>query len=197
MELRFDSTNSGDLLLGDVVTLGGLITEVKRTASGERQEFVCRLLDRSATHVAVSYKSTEARRVGDLRLPKGTVTYGYFWLDRPYNVYHWVHPNGGTLGYYVNLADGVVFGPHAVEWKDLALDLLFSPDGRRVQILDEDELGTLPPGLQAKAKAARTLVLTYRDEIVAEVAARTAHLRGAGHQGTGRGITRQKANPQR
>ncbi len=176
------------------MTLGGLITEVKLTASGERQEFVCRLLDRSATHVAVLYKTTQARRVGNLRLPKGTVTYGYFWSGRPYNVYHWVHPNGGTLGYYVNLADGMAFHPHAVEWRDLALDLLFSSDGRRVQILDEDELATLPAGLQAKAKGARTHVLTHRDEILAEVAACTAHLRGGGHRGAGRGITGQKAN---
>jgi uncharacterized protein DUF402 len=163
------------------MTLGALITEVKLTALGERQEFVCRLLDRSATHVAVLYKTTQARSVGDLRLPKGTVTYGYFWSGRPYNVYHWVHPNGTTLGYYVNLADGMVFRPQAVEWHDLALDLLFSSDGRRVQVLDEDELGTLPPALQAKAHAARTHVLTHRDEILAEVAARTTHLRGAGH----------------
>ncbi len=156
--------------------LGGLITEVKLTASGERQEFVCRLLDRSATHVAMLFKSTQARRVGDLRLPKGTITYGYFWSGRPYNVYQ--------------------FRLHAVEWHDLALDLLFSPDGRRVQVLDEDELAALPPGLQAKAQAARTHVLTHRDEILAEVTACTAHLRGARYRGAGRGITRQKANHQ-
>jgi len=179
------------------MTFADLITEAKLTASGDRQEFVCRLLDRSVTHIAVLYKSTQARRVGDLRLPKGTVTYGYFWLERPYTVYHWVHPNGTTLGYYVNLADGIVFRPHAVEWGDLALDLLFSPDGRRVQILDKDELAMLPPGLQAKAQAARTHVLTHRDEILAEIAACTAHLRGAERRGAGRGITRQKANTQR
>jgi uncharacterized protein len=177
------------------MTVAGLITEVKFTASGDRQEFVCQLLDRSSTHVAVFYKSTQARRVGDLQLPKGTVTYGYFWLGRPYNVYHWLHPNGRTLGYYVNLSEGVVFRPHAVEWRDLALDLLFSPDGRRVQILDEDQVGTLPPGLQDKAQAARTHVLTHRDEIVAEVAACTAHLRRGRPRGAGRGIAKQKANP--
>lgn len=177
------------------MTVAGLITEVKLTASGGRQEFVCRLLDRSSTYRAVLYKSTQARRVGDLRLPKGTVTYGYFWSRRPYNVYHWVHPHGRTLGYYVNLADDVVFRPHAVEWRDLALDLLFSPDGRRVKILDENEVGTLPSGLQAKAQAARTHVLTHRDEIVAEVAACTAHFRRARSRGAGRGIARQKANP--
>jgi hypothetical protein len=177
------------------MTHGGLFTEVKLTARGERQEFVCRLLDRSSTHVVVLYRSTEPRRVGDLRLPKGTITYGYFWQGRPYNVYHWVHPNGSTIGYYVNLADGLRFHPQAVEWHDLALDLLFSPDGRRVQILDEEELALLPSDLQAKAKVAKAHVLMHRDEILTEVAAITAHLRGAARGGPGRGIASQKANP--
>ncbi len=157
---------------------GSVITEVKLTASGERQEFACRLVDRSATHVVVFYKSKQARRVGNLQLPKGVVTYGYFWRGRPYNVYHWVHPDGSTLGYYVNLADGVQFRPQTVEWRDLALDLLFSPDGGRVQILDEDQLVSLPSALRAKVDAAKAHVLTRRDEILAEVAAFTAHLRG-------------------
>ncbi len=156
---------------------GGIITEVKVTATGDRQEFVCRLVDRSAAHVVVLYKTREATRVGDLRLPKGTITYGYFWLGRPYTVYHWVRGNGRTLGFYVNLADEVRIHPGAVEWRDLALDLLFSPDGARVQILDEDQAGSLPAGLRARADTARAHVLTHRDELLAEVASATAHLR--------------------
>lgn len=159
---------------------GGIIKEVKVTATGERQEFVCRLLDRSAAHVVILYKTKEARRVGDLRLPKGTLTYGYFWLGRPYNVYHWVRANGQTLGFYVNLAGEVHIHPQAVEWRDLALDLLFSPDGSRVQILDEDQAASLPADLRAKADAARAHVLTHRDELLAEVASATAHLHGGG-----------------
>lgn len=156
----------------------GVIKEVKLTATGERQEFVCRLLDRSATQVVVLYKTREPRRVGTLRLPRGALTYGYFWQDRPYNVYHMVRADGRSLGYYVNLTDQVRIRPQVVEWRDLALDLLFSPDGSRVQILDEEQLALLPPDVRAKAEAARAHVLTHRDEILAEVAAVTAHLRG-------------------
>lgn len=179
------------------MSIGGLITEVKVTSSGERQEFVCRLVDRSSTHAVLLYKSTASRQVGHLRLPKGTLTYGFFWLGRPYNVYHWVQPNGALLGDYVNLSDGVRVRPHAVEWQDLALDLLFSADGRRVQILDEEKLAELPPGVQAKAQLARRHVLQHRDEILAEVAGLTAHLRGAARRGSRRGIAPQRANPQR
>lgn len=155
-----------------------VIKEVKLTASGERQEFVCRLLNGSATHAVVLYKIKESRRVGSLRLPRGALTYGYFWQGRPYNVYHWVRRDGRTLGFYVNLADEVRIRPGAVEWKDLAVDLLFSPDGRHVQILDEQDLAQLPADLRAKTEAARAHVLAHRDEVLAEVAAITAHLRG-------------------
>ncbi len=157
---------------------GGVIKEIKLTATGERQEFVCRVLDRSATHAVILYKTKEPRRVGTLRVPRGALTYGYFWQDRPYNVYHVVRADGRTLGYYVNLTDQVRLRPQVVEWRDLALDLLFSPDGSRVQILDEEHLALLPPDLRGKAEAARAHVLTHRDEILAEVAAVTAHLRG-------------------
>src|SRR3989442_11682560 len=171
-----------------------VIKEVRFTATGERQEFVCRLLDRSVAHAVVFYKIKEARRVGSLRLPRGALTYGYFWEGRRSNVYHWARADGRTLGFYVNLADEVRFRPGAIEWKDLAVDLLFSPDGRRVQILDEEDLGLVPPAVRAKAEMAKAHVLTHRDEILAEVAAVTAHLRGrhrvAPSQEESRGRTR-------
>ena len=154
-----------------------VIREVKLTLAGERQEFPCRLLDRSENHAVVFYPIKARRRVGSLVLPKGTESYGYFWRDRPYNVYHWVTPAGRTLGFYVNLADDVVLRPGEVRWRDLALDLLFSPDGSRVQILDEDELAGLPAPLRRKIEAVRAHVLTHRDELLAEVRGATEHLR--------------------
>lgn len=154
-----------------------VIREIKRTISGERQEFICQLLDRSENHVVVQYRVRQARRIADLVLPKGTLTYGYFWRDRPYNVYHWVRPDGRTLGYYVNLADQVFIRPGEVQWRDLAMDLLFSPDGSRVQILDEGELANIPPDLRKNIEAARAHVLTHRDELLAEVRAVTTHMR--------------------
>lgn len=156
-----------------------VITEVKTTVHGARREFACRLLDRSAHHVAVFYPVTRkgGRRVGDLLVPRGTESYGYFWRDRPYTVYHWVTPGGRTLGFYVNLADQIQFSPHEVRWRDLALDLLFSADGNRVQVLDEEEVADLPEDLQAKIASARAHVLARRDDLLQEVRAATAHLR--------------------
>lgn len=156
-----------------------VITEVKTTLTGERQEFVCRLVDRSANHVVVVYPVTRkgGRRVGALHIPQGTESYGYFWRDRLYNVYHWVTPAGRTLGYYVNLADSVELRPTEVRWRDLAVDLLFSADGGSVQILDEHEIAGHPTELQAKISAAQKHVLTHRDDLLAEVRRSTMHFR--------------------
>src|SRR3989442_4485646 len=142
------------------MTRNVVIKEIKFTTTGERQEFVCRLLDRSVAHAVVLYKIKEARRVGSLRLPRGALTYGYFWEGRPYNVYHWARADGRTLGFYVNLADEVRFRPGAVEWQDLATDLLFRPDGRHVQILDEKDRALLGPEGRAEAQDAPAHVLT-------------------------------------
>jgi len=93
----------------------------------------------------------------------------------------------------VNLADEVRIRPGAVEWRDLSVDLLFSPDGTRVQILDEDQLASLPADLRARANAARAHVLTHRDEILAEVASMTVHLRGGRGSGPRREDSRVRS----
>lgn len=166
---------------------GSVVKEIKITLTGERQEFVSRVLDRSANHVVVLYPIRARRRVAGLVLPRGAVTYGYFWRDRPYNVYHWMTAGGRTLGFYVNLADRVTFRPGVVEWQDLAVDLLFSPDGSRVQILDEAEAALAPPEIRTRIEAARIHVLQQRDELLAEVAAATALLRRKGRVPSHRG----------
>src|SRR5256712_11784651 len=133
-----------------------VIKEVKFTTTGERHEFVCRLLDRSAAHAVVLYKIKEARRVGSLRLPGGALTYGYFWEGRPYNVYHLVRADGRTLGFYVNLADEVRLRPGAVEWQGLAVDPPVRPRGRAGPIPGAGGLGPPAPAVRAKAETAKT-----------------------------------------
>lgn len=154
-----------------------VITEVKVTLGGERQEFPCRLLARSRDHAIVFYRVPARRRVGSLVLPRGTESYGYFWRGRPYTVYHWVTPDGATLGIYVNLADQVEVRSGEVRWRDLALDLLFTADGEQVEILDAGEVADLPAPLRAKIDAAQAEVLRHRDEVLREVRVATEHLR--------------------
>jgi len=75
----------------------------------------------------------------DVLLRKGTVSLGYFWQNRPYNVYHWIDAQQNTVALYFNIADGTHISEQAIEWRDLTVDVLITPD-ERCRVLDEDEL---------------------------------------------------------
>ncbi|MCZ7573693.1 MAG: DUF402 domain-containing protein [Ardenticatenaceae bacterium] len=114
-------------------------TENKVRLSGERLHFTCELLEQRPDRVVLRHILPGPGRVGDVELPAGTVTFGYYWPARPYNVYHWLHPDGTTLAHYFNLSGPVTVEENQLEWQDLVIDVLVTPDGR-VQLLDEDEL---------------------------------------------------------
>lgn len=156
---------------------GSPIKEIKHTLAGERQEFVCRLLERSPDRVVLLYPIIHARRVVDILLPANSVTYAYYWTDRPYNVYHWVDADGRTIAFYINLAGGTTIRQDAVEWHDLAVDLLITPDGT-IRVLDEDDAAVMSSGALAQIAAAQAQALADREALLAEVGASTERLRG-------------------
>ena len=127
------------------------IVEVKRTLAGVEKRFECRVLARTASHLAVLWIAPAAMHVHGVDLPAGTVSVGHFWTDRPYNVYHWLRADASaaTLGYYFNIADGTRWTADRLDWRDLTVDVLATPEGR-LDVLDEDEL---PPDLDAETRA--------------------------------------------
>jgi predicted RNA-binding protein associated with RNAse of E/G family len=147
------------------------ITEVKVTLAGARKTFSCQVVDRSATALVVLFVSKAPVKVHDLELPAGTVTFGYFWVDRSFNVYHWMSPAGATLAFYVNLAEGTTLAGETLFWRDLTLDVLIRP-GAAALVLDEDEL---PPDLDADTWAridrARAEVLSRAQTLPGELEA--------------------------
>jgi predicted RNA-binding protein associated with RNAse of E/G family len=114
------------------------IIEVKETLAGTRKTFHCHVIDRHPGSMVVLFVSKAPVRVHDVDLPAGTVTFGYFWVERGYNVYHWMSPAGPTLAFYVNLAEGTRL-EDTLFWRDLAVDILISPAGEPT-VLDEDEI---------------------------------------------------------
>lgn len=160
---------------------GRPLLEIKETLRGGRQEFACSPLMVGTDEAVLLYRMRRAGRVADLDLPAGTLSLGYFWTARPYNAYHWLTPGGRTLGLYVNIGDRTRITPEAVSWRDLALDLLVTPDGR-CRVLDEDELpADLDPTLQATIAAARDEVLRGYAGLLAAIERRSAVLlRAAG-----------------
>src|SRR5262245_50075477 len=115
------------------------ITEVKTTLAGRVDRFVCDVIERASDRVVVLYRMSAGRDLHGVWLPEGALTIGYFWRSRPYNLYHWLHPDGRTIAYYFNVGDVVRLEEREIEWRDLAVDVLATPDGR-VAVLDEDEL---------------------------------------------------------
>jgi hypothetical protein len=127
------------------------IVEVKRTLAGAEKRFECRVLARTSSHLAVLWIAPAPMHVHGVDLPAGTVSVGHFWTDRPYNVYHWLRADASatTLGYYFNIADGTRWTADRLDWRDLIVDVLATPEGR-LNVLDEDEL---PPDLDAETRA--------------------------------------------
>lgn len=157
----------------------GEILEVKETLAGERREFVCALLSMSADEAVVLYELPRDGQVADVALPRGTRSLGYFWTARPYNAYHWLAPNGRTLGLYLSISDRTSLTPEAIRYRDLAVDLLVTPDGR-CRVLDEDELpADLDPALQGMIAATRDSLLRQPMMLLADIEQRSARLLAA------------------
>jgi uncharacterized protein len=74
--------------------------------------------------------------LGDIR--KGTRTIEYYWLDRWYNVFRFLEPDGTTKLFYCNVNLPPVLKVAELSYIDLDLDILVPPDFS-YQILDLEE----------------------------------------------------------
>jgi predicted RNA-binding protein associated with RNAse of E/G family len=147
------------------------IVEIKRTLGGSVQVFPCVAAEVTPRRAVLLYTVTNARRVATLDLPPGTTTIAYYWVDRPYNLYHWVSPAGETLAWYFNVSGPVRISERPVEWQDLEVDVLVTPD-LRYQVLDEDRLPeALGEAQRTAIAAARARILKEYADVVREVAA--------------------------
>jgi len=118
----------------------------------------------------------------DIRVPPGTVTIAHYWIDRPYNVYHWL-VGGQTLAYYCNIATDTRIEADLVAYTDLVIDVVLRPSGA-ADVLDEDELphDLAPAHRLVVAKALEVLIANPRfliREIEQETAAALRRTRSA------------------
>jgi protein associated with RNAse G/E len=149
------------------------ITEAKHTLAGKLLEFPCSAVEVSEAEAIILYRLTKEVVVENLRLPAGTVSLGYFWAARPYNIYHWLTPEGVTLGYYINIGDQVQIADGRIAWRDLVVDLLILPE-ERLQILDENELpAELEPALRATIMRIKEQLAETYPAIIAEIQQRS------------------------
>ena len=153
------------------------ITERKTRFDGSVQEFACQILDLEAgKHAVLRYEFDRDWTVNGIQLPRGGMTAGHFWIDRPYNVYHWLDQEKRTLGFYFNVGHTDTVEVELLAWRDLIVDVIVLPDGS-IEVLDEEEL---PPDLlpEHRGTIARALeqVLTNPKRLVAEIERETRRL---------------------
>ncbi len=152
------------------------VLEVKRKLDGSVHTFPCRAAELSEDRAVLLYSLPHPGRVADLGLPEGTLTIAYYWRDRPYNVYHWIAPGGETLGYYFNLSGPVTIARDRVEWEDLEVDVLVTPD-QRVRVLDEDRVPAAASGRLQEIGRACGRVLAEWGRVIGEVQAASDRIR--------------------
>ena len=152
------------------------ISERKTRLDGTVVEFRCeRLLLEPGRRAVLRYVTDRSWSIPgvDLRVAPGTVTVAHYWVDRPYNVYHWL-VDGRTLAYYCNVAADTSVAPERVAYTDLVIDVLLRPSGAAV-VLDEDELpdDLAPRHRLAIAKALEALLTSPR-ALIREIEQETA-----------------------
>ncbi len=152
------------------------IVEIKHTLAGEEKRFDCLRLAGNAEHVVVLWIARAPMHVHGVDLPAGTVSFGHFWTDRRYNVYHWLDGERRTLGFYFNIADRTRIAPAELEWRDLVIDVLATPAGR-LEVLDEDELPeVLDPQAAAHIAEGKAAILGAPAKVMAEIEAASRSL---------------------
>src|SRR5665213_2417132 len=148
-----------------------MVVEIKTTLSGVEKRFECRWLAGDARWAVVLWIAPAAMQVHGIDLPAGTISFGHFWADRHYNVYHWVDGAGRTIGFYFNLADRTRILEATLEWRDLVIDVIATPAGR-LEVLDEDELpARLDPEVAAHIADGKAAIFEDPARLMVEIAA--------------------------
>ena len=162
------------------VATGRQIVEVKRTLDGKVTRYPAEplLVDHERAVLLYRIDVSEPIAGGRLTLVPGTLSFGYFWFDRPYNVYHFRHA-GETLLHYVNIGRFRSINEAELRWDDYAVDILGFPD-RSVEILDEDEVPqTIDQSIGNFITGATARVLAELDTIIDSVERETQSFESA------------------
>lgn len=103
----------------------------------------CRLLKAEFQKVILLHRIEESFSMlagqKEVTIEKGSYTFAYYWLDKPYNLYFWIDAKGNDLGAYFNIVKNTTVTETMVSFEDLIIDILVLPNGEYF-ILDENEL---------------------------------------------------------
>jgi len=94
--------------------------------------------------------------LGPFTIAPGDILVEYYFASQPFNIFAIYTPHEELKGWYCNVLEGTLIAAEAIDWADLALDLVVTPDGERT-ILDEDEFEALDPSPEQRAQAVLAL----------------------------------------
>ena len=127
-----------------------LCYEEKRYPDGRRNRFRARVLLLRPGHGMLHFVSDRAYDLGGIYLPRGTVTFGLFWEDRPYNLYAWMAADlSAPRALYFNVCDQASLTAQRFDWRDLWVDILITPHAA-TQVLDRHEIPATAPQAAAR-----------------------------------------------
>ena len=114
--------------------------EEKRYPDGRRNWYHARVLMLQPGHGILLFVAAQAHAIDGIYLPIGTVTFGLFWRNRPYNLYAWMEPSRRSIrALYFNVCDQTILSADSFVWRDLWVDVLIAPYGKP-RVLDYDEI---------------------------------------------------------
>jgi len=148
-----------------------MIIERKYFYAGEFKEYLCQsvLYDSEEGLFIIKYIMKNDLYFHGIDLKKGDISYGFFWIDKPYVIYEWFDSNGNLLCIYINVANDITFLIDKICWKDLIIDILLYPDGKFI-VLDEDELlATNNPELIDKVIEIKEDILSNLNVILSKI----------------------------
>lgn len=149
------------------------IQETKVTLDGLQQTFECGVIALSPRLVIVRFEHPASRRAGEFLIPAGSITYGFFWPGRHYNLYRFTASDGSVIVYRFDVVDGVRITPGRVRYTDLLLDAWLTVTGD-IRFEDEEEVaaaeaaGILSPRRRAIIARTRRLLARAHARIVTE-----------------------------
>jgi hypothetical protein len=163
---------------GSAFARGAPVVERKIKPDGSVRDYACTLLLLQRGLAVVEFVMARGGAIfgTPIEVPPGSVSHGYFWAKRPYNLYRMREPHGRILAHRFDAVAGVRLGPDMVSYRDLALDWWVTPDDVIIEE-DRDEFealvrdSALPPSDIAAANEASFQVLSRYRHIIDEAAA--------------------------
>ena len=112
--------------------------EIKKLYNGMDRQFLCDRKYLEESFGILQFILDKDYYVEDLFFPKNTISLGFYWENRPYNIYQWFD-NNKLIASYFNISDSTRLSSSKFIWRDLVLDILV-PVNSNYKILDQDEL---------------------------------------------------------